>query len=307
MTGPDPGDTPSIVGEYTNLDTEGADEPPNTVVTTIGTEPTGPGGVNAVMLESLITDTDADATPPKVTDVAPVKPEPDTLTNVPPATGPALGLDAVTTGAVTALNRSDAPVAEACPFAVTVTSTVPAASTGEIAVIVESLATVKLAAGTDPNLTAVAPVNPEPLTLTNVPPPTSPPGGNTDTTTGVTGGGVVATNVNRSAATTGLGPPAVVTTRTSTIPATCAGLTARSCVAETCVTDTAGTPPKVTDPPRKRVPVIVTAVPPETGPDIGDSDATIGPGTYLNRSATTTLDACPFTDTTTSTTPATND
>jgi hypothetical protein len=54
--------------------------------------------------------------------------------------------------------------------AVTVTSTVPAGSAGEIAVIEVGDVTVKLVALVEPNVTAVAPVKLEPAIVTLVPP-----------------------------------------------------------------------------------------------------------------------------------------
>jgi len=57
---------------------------------------------------------------------------------------------------------------------VTVTSTVPAASAGETAVIDVALFTVKLAAAVPPNVTAVAPVRFVPVIVTVVPPVVGP-------------------------------------------------------------------------------------------------------------------------------------
>jgi hypothetical protein len=51
---------------------------------------------------------------------------------------------------------------------------VPAAWGGDTAVIEVALLTVKLAAATGPKLTAVAPVNPVPVIVTEVPPPVVP-------------------------------------------------------------------------------------------------------------------------------------
>ena len=52
---------------------------------------------------------------------------------------------------------------------VTVTSAIPEPA-GEVAVILISELTVKLVAAVEPNLTAVAPVNPVPVIVTVVPP-----------------------------------------------------------------------------------------------------------------------------------------
>jgi hypothetical protein len=59
-------------------------------------------------------------------------------------------------------------------YVVTVTSTVPAACGGAMAVMEVSLLTVKLSAATEPKLTAVAAVKPLPLMVTVVPPPLLP-------------------------------------------------------------------------------------------------------------------------------------
>ena len=66
---------------------------------------------------------------------------------------------------------------------VTVTSYVPAALTGAVAVIEVGLVTVKLAADA-PNRTAVAPVKSVPVTVTRVPPAVGPLAGLTPVTVG---------------------------------------------------------------------------------------------------------------------------
>ena len=70
------------------------------------------------------------------------------------------------------------------PGVVTLTSTVPAASVGETAVIEVAELTVKLVASVEPNLTEVAPVNPTPVMVTVVPPPTGPRVGDSLVTAG---------------------------------------------------------------------------------------------------------------------------
>ena len=75
------------------------DEPapvPFGVVTAIGPE-VAPAGTVAVTDESLLTVNGVAAVPLKVTDVAPVKPEPPIVTDVP--TGPLVGVKEPTTGA----------------------------------------------------------------------------------------------------------------------------------------------------------------------------------------------------------------
>ena len=91
-------------------------------------------------------------------------------------------------------------------------STVPAAWAGDVAVIDVSLLTVKPVAAVAPKFTAVAPVNPVPVIVTDVPPAAGPLLGVTLVTVGAP------TNVNWSFALVALVPPTVVTL-TSTVPA----------------------------------------------------------------------------------------
>jgi hypothetical protein len=82
-------------------------------------------------------------------------------------------------------NRSAALVELVPPNVVTVTSTVPKASTGDVAVIDVAEFTVNGAA-VPPNLTAVAPVKPVPVIVTVVPPVVEPVVGLIPVTTGNT-------------------------------------------------------------------------------------------------------------------------
>ncbi|NKA04876.1 hypothetical protein GO307_03150 [Ralstonia solanacearum] len=82
------------------------------------------------------------------------------------------------------MNWSAALVALVPPEVVTVRSTVPAEPAGEVAVIDVALLTVKLPAFVEPNLTAVAPVKPVPVTATLVPPPVPPEDGEMPVTVG---------------------------------------------------------------------------------------------------------------------------
>jgi hypothetical protein len=70
------------------------------------------------------------------------------------------------------------------PIVVTVMSTAPEDSAGEVAVIEVALVTVKLVAAIDPNLTALAPVRFVPVIVTLVPPPNAPAVGLTAVTVG---------------------------------------------------------------------------------------------------------------------------
>ena len=81
------------------------------------------------------------------------------------------------------MNWSAAEVAEVPPAAVTRTSTVPAPA-GDVAVIDVAELTVKAVALVTPNVTAVAPVNPVPVIVTDVPPVVGPDVGAIDVTVG---------------------------------------------------------------------------------------------------------------------------
>src|SRR6516165_4947709 len=126
-----------------------------------------PAGLLAVIEVSFTTITLAAGIVPKSTAVAPVKPVPLIVTNVPPLWGPLVGTRPVTTGAVTAVNvnRSAGEVADVPPGAVTVTSTAPVPA-GLFAVIVVAFTTVTSVAGVVPKSTAVVPVKPVPEIVT---------------------------------------------------------------------------------------------------------------------------------------------
>jgi hypothetical protein len=91
------------------------------------------------------------------------------------------------------------------PGVVTVTSTVPLPD-GDFTVILVSLTTVTLVAGFEPNFTAVAPVKPEPVIVTDVPPDVWPYAGEMPVTFGA-----AAVYVNWSADDVADVPPEVVT------------------------------------------------------------------------------------------------
>jgi hypothetical protein len=77
------------------------------------------------------------------------------------------------------------------PFGVvTVTSTAPAVPAGDVAVIEVSLVVAVTVAGVVPKSTAVAPVKPVPLIVTEVPPAVVPLVGDRDVTVGAAGVGV---------------------------------------------------------------------------------------------------------------------
>ena len=82
------------------MPTATADVPPG-VVTVALTTPAAPAGAVTVTWVAETTVTDVPTTVPNLTVVAPDRLVPVTVTRVPPATGPAVGLTDVTVGAAT--------------------------------------------------------------------------------------------------------------------------------------------------------------------------------------------------------------
>jgi hypothetical protein len=78
-----------------------ADPFPPVVVTTTSTLPAGWSGARAVIVSGPVTWTVDATTPPKVTDVAPVKPAPVIVTGVVVEAGPRAGSTEVTVGGST--------------------------------------------------------------------------------------------------------------------------------------------------------------------------------------------------------------
>src|SRR5437868_3810554 len=131
-------------------------------------------------------------------------------------------------------------------------STAPAVCAGEVAVIDVALFTVNDAAAVAPKFTAVAPVKPVPVIVTDVGTAVCPLVGLTLVTVGA------ARNVNWSAAPVALVPLGVVTVM-STVPAVWAGEVAVIDVALFTVKEAAAVAPKLTAvAPVNPVPVIVT-------------------------------------------------
>ncbi len=142
-----------------------------------------PDGEVAVMELGLLTVKVAALPEPKSTAVAPVKLAPVTVTDVPPAKGPADGLTEVTVGAEVYRNWSAVLVALVPPAVVTMLLTVPLPA-GEVAVMELELLTVKVARLPEPKSTAVAPVKLAPVTVIEVSPPRGPADGLMDVTVG---------------------------------------------------------------------------------------------------------------------------
>jgi hypothetical protein len=139
---------------------------------------------------------------------------------------------------------------------------------GVTAVTVVGLTTVTPVAATPPTVTDVVPLRFVPVSVIAVPPDVGPEPGDTDASVGA------ATYVKPFAR---VALPLGVLTATSFAPAVPAGVTAVTVVGLTTVTPVAATPPTVTDVAALRfVPVSVIAVPPDVGPEPGDTDASVG-------------------------------
>src|SRR6202790_3412188 len=123
-------------------------------------------------------------------------------------------------GGAVKVNWSDgALTSEVPPGVVTKTSTVAAASAGEMMVMDVAELTTRPVPAVVPNFTTVAPVKPVPVTVTLVPPAVGPVFGLTPVTVGT--GGAVKVNWSDGALTSEV-PPGVVT-KTSTVAAASAG------------------------------------------------------------------------------------
>jgi hypothetical protein len=155
-------------------------------------------------------------------------------------------------------------------------STVAATCGGEVAIIVVSLITEKLAA-TVPKLTALAPVKFVPVMVTTAPPADVPELG----LTAVTAGAEAALKVNRSPIPKA-DVPAALTTEMSQVPAALGAVTAVIMVSELIVKLAAAAGPKLTaDAIVKPLPMIVTEVPPAVLPEVGLMLVTVGTGTAV--------------------------
>ncbi len=170
------------------------------------------------------------------------------------------------------MNWSADDVAEVPPAVTTVTSTVPVPA-GLVATICVAVSLV-IVAVTLPNLTAVAPDRFVPAIVTDVPPAVGPELGLIPVTAGAT------IYVYSSADDVAEVPPAV-TTVTSTVPVP-AGLVATICVAVSLVIVAVTLPNCTAVAPAKLVPLIVTAVPPVAGPEVGLIPVTLGADKYVN-------------------------
>jgi hypothetical protein len=256
-------------------------DPPDVVTTTSTVDTVMVAGDTAVIRVGEFTVTDAAATSPNVTDAPFRNPVPVIVTDVPPAVLPVAGFsdDTTGTGAVYA-KSSIVPVAVVDPpVVVTTTSTVETVVVaGETAVIWVGESTVTVAARS-PKATVAPVMKPVPVIVTDVPPAVLPVAGLMDSRTGT---GAVYVKSSAAAPWTPAGtelPPDVVTTTLTSPGVIVAGLVAVTCVGDTTTTFVAGSIPNFTDAPDTNpVPVMVTGVPPDVGPDVGDTDDTVGTG-----------------------------
>jgi hypothetical protein len=155
-----------------------------------------------------------------------------------------------------------------CPPTVTVTVTPPAADAGVVAVIVVLFTTTTFVADPFPNFTVAPEAKFVPVIVTAVPPATGPLFGLTLLTVGVTT--YVYPFVRLPLC------PLTVTV-TVTAPAVPAGVVAVIVVPFTTTTFVAAAAPNVTvAPAAKFVPVIVTDVPPNVEPLLGETLLTVG-------------------------------
>jgi hypothetical protein len=152
-------------------------------VTVTLTGPLACAVVVPVMLEGLIVAT-VSAEPPNDTTAPLWKPEPLTVTDVPPAAAPPFGVTALTVGAATYVKQ---PVQ--VPFCVSafVTTTFTAPGSCDVVVPVMLVAVMPMIVRAAPPSDALAPAwNPLPLIVTPVPPADGPLFGVTDVTAGPT-------------------------------------------------------------------------------------------------------------------------
>ena len=155
------------------------------MVTVTSTVPAACAGATAVIDVADFTVKLVAAVPPKETAVAPFRFFPLMVTVVPPAVGPEVGLMPVTVGWATYVNWAAAEVAEVPPAVVTVTSTLPAACAGLVAVSVVAEVTATLVAVLPPKLTVAPGWKLVPVIVTVVPPAVGPAVGLTALTVGL--------------------------------------------------------------------------------------------------------------------------
>lgn len=243
------------------------------VVTSTLATPGLPAGMVQLRLVLLIAVTSVAGTPPNVTLLTAVRFVPVIVTVLPPTVTPLYGAMAVTVGGVSAKLKS-ALGALVPPGVVTCTLAVPPLPLGVVHVMLVLFTTVTPVAAAPPMLTPVAPEKLLPVIVTLVPPFAVPLVGEMLLTMGAT------TYVYR--ALVPLLPPVFVTV-TLTVPAACPGVLHVIVVPPPpTVKPVTAVPPKVTPVAQvKLVPVIVTLVPPPSGPLETEMPVTVGTATYV--------------------------
>ena len=160
---------------------------------------------------------------------------------------------------------------------VTVTSTVPEPA-GAVTVTDVAVLAVIAEAALAPKYTAEAPARSDPLMVTVLPPGDGPVDGERLETAGRR------MKAYRSAAPAALTPPVVVTV-TSTIPVPAGAVAVTDVPVLTVIAEAALAPNCTAEAPARFFPVMVTTVPPPSGPEDGETWDTSGGATYVYRSA----------------------
>ncbi len=206
---------------------------------------------------------------PNFTLVTPVKRLPVMVTLLPPAVGPDVRESEITIGP-----KTKSTVLLLPPGVVTLTKIVApgGAPPGLVTVSCVPVAFTEFGSTASvPKFTEVAPVSPLPLNVNVVPPEGGPLGGEISVTDG-TG----YTYLYTSAGVAADGPLNVVTVM-GAVPAASAGATTTTCVVDLTLKDWATVDPNCTMVvPVNPVPVMVTFVPPSTGPVALESEVTFG-------------------------------
>src|SRR5437867_2673833 len=235
----------------------------STFVTITFTAPAAFAVVVPVIAVALIVET-VSAEPPKETVAPATKPVPATVTEVPPAVGPLVGVTELTTGAGARYVKQPVQVPLCVSALVTTTFTAPAACAVVVPVIAVALMVDTFKA--DPPKETAAPA-----TVTEVPPAVGPLVGVTELTAGA-GARYVKQPVQVPLCVSGL------VTTTFTAPAACAVVVPVMLVALMVNTVSAEPPNETIAPLWKSLPAMVTDVPPAVTPLLGVAELTTGAG-----------------------------
>jgi len=243
-------------------------------VTVTVTAPAACPVVVPVTLVALIVET-VSADPPKDTVAPATKPVPASVTAVPPALAPLLGVTELTVGAATYVKQPVHVPLCASGF-VTVTLAAPAACAVVVPVMLVPV-TLETVTGEPPS-EAVAPLwKLVPVMVTDVPPTAGPLVGASELTIGA-GARYVKQPVHVPLCVS------VLVTTTFTDPAACAVVVPVMLVDAIVATVRAEPPNDTVAPTPKPVPATVTEVPPAVAPLFGVTEATVGAGaTYVKQ------------------------